>query len=128
MSSSDQQHDFATTRWSVIAGGIVWLYFASSKISHQEAILLHASQKHSEQEARVAAAAEREAREKLVGARDWAMSDEGPIDERTTMFPQGKASELPTEFARFRKEQADVKQNDLPSDASIDIVPAAAQE
>lgn len=82
MSSSDQQHDFATTRWSLIAGGIVWLYFASSKISHQEAILLHASQKHSEQEARVAAAAEREAREKLVGARDWAMSDEGPIDER----------------------------------------------
>lgn len=65
MSSSDQQHDFATTRWSLIAGGIVWLYFASSRASHQEAILLHASQKHSEQEARVAAAAEREAREKL---------------------------------------------------------------
>jgi predicted Ser/Thr protein kinase len=245
----------------LIASGVVWLSFVRSRASHQEAILQHASQQYSEQAARVAAEAEREAREKLE-AGDWTMSDEGPvfneygvqryrlnteqvprvnkvlqsayrsyldieqqhttretnelghqvitiakfsaqeladleatlwteldailnveqqklmrynlqvhvgdgysratgntwkpkilgwgrggarlelwkvgtwfhweariqIDERTTMFPQGKSPELPTEFARFWKEEADAKRSDLPSSTSIDIAPAQPQE
>ena len=50
------------------------------------------------------------------------------IDQRSVMSPQGKAPELPTEFSRFWQEEAAAKESDLPSNASIDILPAPTQE
>jgi len=50
------------------------------------------------------------------------------IDRTTTMSPQGKAPELPIEFARFWKEEAEASSSDPPLNSSIDTAPAQPQE